>query len=106
MAKDTTIPDAPIADVSPPKRGRKPLAERPAYAKLDLTKPIAILLHQTDGGYVTQVLTSDDPAALMRLAGTTADEMAIRLKRQVAVFSPQSSVVAPPTAAATVPLGF
>jgi len=67
--------------------------------KLDMSRPVAILLHQTESRNNIEVLAArddEDAGALMRRAYEVAAEAALRLERPVAVFGPQVAVKIPP----------
>lgn len=75
-------------------------ASKRTVQQVDMAKPFAILLHQTESRNNWSNVVAEDGetvAELMARVDTMAAELAIQYGRPVAVFGPQSKVKIPPT---------
>lgn len=77
-----------------------------AVARIDFTKPFAVVVDQTESRTNTQIITGDSVADVLDKATAEAARIAISTGRPAAVFGPQASVKTAPVIAADLALDF
>ncbi len=77
-----------------------------AAARIDFTKPCALVLDQTDSRNNLLTFQADTVAEVMQKANEAASEIAMKTGRPCGVFGPQAAVKLPPAKAVDMPLAF